>query len=856
MTGDGAGGGGRRETLVPYVLDGLAHRHASFASRETFRIRRLSTPELVRLACRFGHELDARGLRKGDRLLAWGTASPEWVAAFLGALLRGVVVVPLEDAGGVELARAVARRVEPRLAVVGRSSLAEARAALGEGTPLLVLEELGERLAARPDHPPPAVELSPADPVEILFTSGTTSRPKGVVLSHRNLLQNLQALEPLYRRWEPRLRWLRRRPIVSVLPLSHAFGQVVGIFAPLLMRLSPTFVPAPSPTAVREAIVGERALVAVTVPRVLTGLRRLLEQELERAGELSAHLARRRRLPAARAWRRLLAFGGVRRRLGRRFLGFVVGGAALPEAEEAAWRAMGYLVVQGYGLTETAPIVAVSTPFSRAAGAVGRTLGDQEVRLAPDGEVLVRGENVAEGYLVDGGVQPLTDEEGWFHTGDLGELDERGRLRIRGRSKDVIVSSEGLNVFPRDVEAALGEQPGVREAAVIGRPGAEGETVHAVLLLEPRLRGAPDDERARAAAEAVETANRRLSPHQRVRSHSTWPAADFPRTPGTGKVLKRELLQAPEPGAADDGGVESVLRAFLDRDARLDGDRRLADLDLSSLDVLELLGRLEAEAELSLDETAIGSQTTVAELRRHLTEGPAREGGRVRPPMPRWARGRLARLAGALLRAVLAAPVLLVACRLRVEGHERLVGLSGPALFVGNHASYLDAPVAFRALPGRIRHRVATAMATEPFDPLFTTGGGRWQRARQRLRYALAVLAFNAFPLPRAAGFRASLAYAAELVDRGHDVLVFPEGRMSPDGRLQPFRGGIGLLATRLGVPVVPFRIDGLHAVLPAEARWPRRGPVRVRFGEPLRIDADAEPAAVVTRLERAVRGA
>ena len=852
-------GEGRRDTLVPYVLDALSQRHARFTLREPFRIRRLPTPELIRLAFRIARELEARGLSKGERILVWGHALPEWVAAFLGALLKGVVVVPLDDAAGCGFARAVAETTKARLAAVARDSLDAAREAFGDSLPLLVLEELPELVAERSAEPPEPVELGPKDPVEIVFTSGTTSEPKGVVLSHRNVLQNLQALEPHYRRWEGRLGWLvHRRPVVTVLPLSHAFGQVVGIFAPLLMELSPVFVSPPGPSAVREAIRAEKALAAIAVPRILSGLRRALETEARKAGRLEALREKRERLEGAGWLRRRFAFRRLHRELGRRFLGFIVGGAALDPEEERAWKSMGVLAVQGYGLTETAPIVAVSTPFARGVGAVGHALGDQEVRLGADGEVLVRGSNVAEGYLKGGKLQSLTDEDGWFHTGDLGEWDDHGRLVIKGRSKDVIVTANGLNVYPRDLESALGAQEGVLEAAVVGRPAGDGEQVHAVLLLEPSLLSADEAERERVAEAAVRAANERLPAYQRVRSHSVWPQADFPRTAGTQKVLKRELLASLDGGPPARGSaVDETLRAFLRRDdGALPEDRKLSDLDLSSLDVLELLARVESEGEVQLDETRVGAETTVGELRR-LVEGGGGEGARlVQPRMPRWALSPLAGGCGSALRAGLAGPVLALWCPLRVEGREHLDALGGPALFIGNHSSYLDAPVVFKALPGPVRRRVSTAMATEPFHPLFTTGGSALERAWQRLQYGLAVLAFGAFPMPRGSGFRPSLGYAAELVDRGRHLLVFPEGRMSLDGELQDFRGGVALLATRLGIPVVPFRIEGLHEVLPPQASWPKRGQVRVVFGGPLRFAEDAESEKVTRELERAVREA
>lgn len=838
-----------RETLASYLEEAARTGRGGFVLRRRLSARRRTFREIRDRAHRLGHVLAAHGLGPGAHVALWGASSPEWATAFLGSMLRGVVVVPLDDLAGPGFATEVARRTDVRLAFVGRGSADAARAAFGEGVPVVVLEELDALTAAQPSEPLEPVVLPPAHPLQVVFTSGTTAEPKGVVLSHRNVLANLRPIEAVYRRWNRRIAWLvRRRAIVSLLPLSHVFGQSVGIFVPLMMGLDAVFLETPSPSAVREALRRERALVLMAVPRFLAAIRRDVEADLEATGRLGRHRKRRSRLARSSLWRRLLAFASIRRRLGWRFVALIVGGSALPPAEEEAWRGWGYLVVQGYGLTETAPMVTLGNPFARGLGQVGRAVGDQEIRLADDGEILVRGGNVAEGYLVEGGLESLVDEEGWFHTGDLGELDAEGHLRIVGRRKDVIVTPEGLNVHPTDVEGELLQQAGVRECAVIGRATEAGDEVHAVLVLEAGAEEGTGDR-------AVAAANAALAGYQRIRSWSPWPGADLPRTEATGKVKRRDVrarLEAGD-GASPEGrgtGVDDVLHDLLA--GRTERGATLAELDLSSLDVVELVSRAEGRLGIEVDETTIRPDTTVEELARALAE-PAR---RTAPaiPMPRWARTAPARLVGAALRATLAWPVMKTFAPLTVIGSSRAQAITGPVLIIANHLSYFDAPTVYRALPWRLTWRLGAAMATEPFDPLFTDGGSRWARAWQRGRYLLASISFNAFPLPRSAGFSRSLAYAGELIDLGRPVLVFPEGRMSLDGHLQPFRTGVGMLAAELGVPVLPLRIRGLHEVLPPDADWPRRGPVSVTIGEPQRFRSADDPVEVTRRLEEAVR--
>ena len=307
----------------------------------------------------------------------------------------------------------------------------------------------------------------------------------------------------------------------------------------------------------------------------------------------------------------------IHRMFGFKFWAMVVGAAPLDPELEAFWGRLGFVVVQGYGLTETAPIVTLNHPLRAARGAVGKPIAGVEVKIAEDGEILVRGENVTRGYYNAPEETRAAFEDGWFHTGDIGELDDKGQLHIRGRKKEMIVTPEGLNVFPEDVERVLNELPGVSESAVVGAtlPGSTAERVQAVIVAAP---GTDVDD-------VVRQANAGLQDHQKIRAVALWPGPELPRTEGTRKLKRRELKQwladsarrEPTPPAQPDasGGrsVVSVLERFAPG-RTIEPPTTIDELGLSSLERVELMMALEETFQVTVDEAAFAAARTVADL--------------------------------------------------------------------------------------------------------------------------------------------------------------------------------------------------------------------------------------------------
>ena len=842
------------ETLLDLLprIEALGDREAvRFSNGVRTWIRSYS--DLYGEISRFAGYLDDAGFRKGDRLLLWSENRSEWIAVFWACLARGVEVVPVDAHSSPNRVARIQDEARIKLLVFGNTTSVDSLP--GD---VFALEELLD-LPLSSDFVGGCA--SGDDVVEILYTSGTTAEPKGVVHRHRNICANLTPIGneiDRYRKWARPFQPIR---FLDLLPLSHMFGQSMGIFIPILLGGSVVFTTDLHPTALRRTIHSERVSVLVCVPRILGTLRADVERRHPKT-------ASEKTLEGG-VFRRWWRHRAVHRELGWKFWAFVVGGAELDETMEEFWSRIGLLVVQGYGLTETSPVVAVNHPFHARRGTLGRSVGGHELRIGDDGEILVRGASVVEEYVESGsGRRSTTDSDGWFHTGDIGEIDADGRLIYRGRKKDVFVTPDGLNVYPEDVERVLNDIPGIRESAVVPNRGERGERPHAVLILETQ-----DDDPSRL----IEKANHDLEPEQRIQSWSLWSGDDFPRTPSTLKVQRRLVAAHVEKTGTDSTSRVGNTESFIDilrgltgrRSAELSEEKSLAeDLGLSSLERVDLLAGLEARYGIELDEAMFSEALTVRELTAQVraARGTRRAGPQTSPtrtgrqpdpgrrPPPRWSRHILTRLFRATIQTVLVRPLFRCFVTTRIEGVEKLENISPPVLFASTHASHFDAPAILAALPNRWRRRLAPAVRQEYFFPLDPSDAMRTSWLL-RLEYYLSCAAFNVYPFPQQLGqVRDSLRYTGELVGAGYCPLIFPEGRRTPDGEIQPFQAGIGFMAVWLRIWVVPLRLEGTFDVFPTGARWPRRGTVRVKIGNPLRPTPDESYREFAARLENAVR--
>jgi long-chain acyl-CoA synthetase len=844
--------------------------------------------QIAVMAGRFAALLVQLGIGPGDRVIIWAENSAEWIAAFHGCILRGVLAVPLDANGTAEFAARVAADVAPKLAIgdtllITQLPIEIPRIAFEDWLPNLPAEEAG-----------PIPTLSADTPLEILFTSGTTGEPKGIVLTHGNVLASVSPIEKAsqpYLRYERLVHPLR---ILHTLPLSHVFGQTMGLWVPSIYGAELHFENRLVAARIVETIRREHISVLAAVPRVHALLKTYLESTLPGLAERIADPKwSAKGVGVARRW---WGFRDVHRAFGLKFWALISGGGALPAPLERFWNEMGFVVVQGYGMTETTALITLNHPFHVAHGTIGKPLAGREVKLSPDGEVLVRGAAVSHATWSGGELHPRTSE--WLATGDLAQTEPTGELRFLGRKSEVIVTAAGLNLHPEDLEAAIEREPGVAACAVVPMETADGPEPCAVVA----MRGQGGE-----AAAAIEHANLHLAEFQRLRRWVVWPEPDLPRT-STGKVRRKavaagmaRILAATNTNGHNHNGngngsrngssdwLLAVIAQISGESSPSGADELLLteDLHLDSLGRVQLAAVIEERAGIATENGLWEHVQTLGDLRRMLRSepesakplrapsfpllsservgdleahsafvpAPPTSANNRYPRWPWWPPFRWLRIA--FVEAVMRPLVWLLA-------NPRVVAIkpidaTEPMLIVANHVTSFDGPFLEYALPGSVRRRIAVAMSGEMLEDYRHFRNADRETAEAKfflpgpLIYLLLTALFNVFPLPKQRDFQRSFAHAGETLDHGMHVLLFPEGTRSAEGRLARFRPGIGLLVKQSSAPVLPMAIRGLGELKSCSRRWFRSGTVEVRIGKPIRFSPTDNEASITARLQAEV---
>jgi long-chain acyl-CoA synthetase len=840
-----------RETLLDFFDENINSSNIFLVYEGVYRSYSYTYTEVRDAAHCFASRLCKAGIRPQDNVVLWGENRPEWIVAFWGCLIAKAVAVPVDIQASSKFVSRIRHIVSARVVVAG----SELPTHMISGAEIWKLEDLFKSIRESAEQKcKTQSEVSGNDLVEIIFTSGATAEPKGVQITHNNILANIVPVEQEVLKYLPYGRPFFPLRFLNLLPLSHMFGQAMSTFIPPMLQGTTVFVRGHNPDEIVSQVKRRRISVIVCVPKILEVLRDYLEARVPETLEKSAqpeHVLKR-------WWR----YRKVHRLFGYKFWAFVVGAAPLERELEAFWSRLGFMVIQGYGLTETAPIVTLNHPFRTKKGSAGKPISGVDVKIADDGEILVRGQNVTRGYYNAPEETATAFQDGWFHTGDIGNLDKGGTLTILGRKKEMIVTPEGLNVFPEDVENVLRKDSRVIDVAVIGNSSGGHERVHAVFILEAEA----------DAGRVVRDANQQLEDHQRIRNYSIWTHRSLPRTEGTNKLRRQSLKkwlqgETQEPfdrNHSTPDSIDDVLARFA-QGRTLTDDTTFNDLGLSSIERIELALALERVSNCSISEADIQGNSRISSLKTQLLKeipltpqadiSTTDERIETAALFPTWSQRTIARIFRRMSLSGLLLPLTRVFAWLNVEGRHHLDTVTGPVIYAVNHQSHLDVPVILAALPSKHRYNVVIAAAREWFSAHFHPAQhNRRERFAKGLAFYLGVLLFNIVPLPqRETGTRNAMRHLGTLLGNGWSVLIFPEGRRRPTGNIATFQPGVGMLATQLRVPVIPVRIGNVDQILAEGWRMARPGRAYVSFGAPMEFSGN-DYQDVALEIEKAVK--
>lgn len=850
----------RGESLAVLAL--AKDKHARWTYREL-------AGQVQRLAC----GLVENGLARGDRVAIQAANRPEWIVACLAIVQAGGVVVAIDAQLRGETLEHVIRDSDPRLIFCSRDVLGVLeKAGLIQGRKYRLLDAAAEdshswqQLLRESNAAFPAVP--PEDPAVLFYTSGTTGKPKGVPLSHKNLVFQLNSIVNI------RLVTERDRLLLP-LPLHHVYPFVIGMLTPLALGLSLVFPQSLTGPQLVRALKEANITVLIGVPRLYRALCEAIETRakahgptvtaLLTASQTLSHWCRRLGWRSAgKLWLRSL-----HKHLGPKLRLLASGGSALAPELARQLEDLGWQVAIGYGLTETSPLLTINLPGQAPKTSVGQPLPGVQIRLdttaAPadtvgTGEIQAQGPGVFHGYwdLPDRTRDIFTDD-GWFRTGDLGYRDDQGNLYVQGRASTLIVTESGKNIQPDEVEEAYASHPDIQEIAILQQNNKLVAVVRPDFQSLQR-RGETADV-MEAIRDAIGTQAQKLPSYQRVtdfaitreplertrlgklRRHLLAERFEQAKNGRDGQADRRRGPQPLSEMSADDQTLlhkpaarqiwNWLAQRYRDRPLTPDTSPQL-DLGIDSMEWLNLTLEIRQRVGVEIAEETIPQLETVRDLLRAVTEQ-KQQGGEVskeiawdnpeellsaeqlhwlRPlhPFQHLVGWLLYKLNGLLLRLFF---------RLQIEGRENLPA-QGPYIVAPNHLSTLDAP------------SVAAALG---YTRLKNTYWAAWTGAvfRNPIQGMFARIA-HIMPIARAQGVLSSLAAGAVILKRGYTLVWFPEGTRSRSGELQPFKSGIGLLLKEYQVPVVPVYLSGVHEAWPLGRAFPRPHRIKVVIGKPLEV--------------------
>jgi long-chain acyl-CoA synthetase len=798
-----------------------------------FRQVSFSYQEIYTLAQKVATLLEQNGVKSGDPVLICAPNSPFWTIVFWGCLLKGAIVVPLNIQSTKDIINLIIKQTEAQI-IFSFS----AQPLKFENLKTFHTDFLDEILAEIPIKFTEAC-VPDSHLVQIMYTSGTTGEPKGVMLSHQNISSNIWAINQIIKPDADRDRML------SILPLSHIYEQTIGFLLPYSYQVPVIYTH--SVSAIRKLMQENQVTKLLAVPEFLQLFMAKIEAGIkERNQEIWFNRLIKLSETINQKWFSRLLFYKVLKQFGGKLDTIASGGAPLDPDLERKWNALGITILQGYGLTETSPTITTNTYIEHRFGSVGKPLSNVQIRLDETGQIWTKGPNVFVGYYKNPTKTAEVLIEGWFNTEDIGQFDQDGFLFIKGRKKYMIIGPGGQNVYPEDIEVELNKIKFVKDSCVIGLEENGSTKIHAVLILQDNL---PANFNPEAI---VTTANEILTSYQHINSWSIWPDEDFPRT-AIRKVKKTEVAKYVQDHLGKNstkGHAQTNYSKLIHILAHLTGTspeqikpetKLIRELNLDSLARVELVNTLEEELRVTIYEKEINTNTTVADLEELIkTQKPVPEPKPLRTwPRQIWAKA---------IRYTVQAMLFLftrIFIRLKIQGLENLKEIQHTVIFMPNHTSYLDGIVFAMALPWHLRKHLAFAAARDVLYEEFKSIS--W----------LGELIFNTFPIQRANDYnvRLGLEFIGKMLDHNCYVVLFPEGHISSTGELQSAKQGAGLIATQMLCPIVPVMISGLPKIVGPDQFLPRRrGTVTVTFGKPIQFKRSDSYLGASERIEQELK--
>lgn len=797
-----------------------------------FRVVEFTYSEFYEFTKKVALFLEQEDVKAGDKVIICAPNSPYWMPLFFGCNLIGATPVPLNIQSTADIARLIVEQTEAKLFFKFQALKLE----LLENLKTFNVEGLAEYVEGFDSAEFQEKEISEEDLAQIMYTSGTTGAPKGVMLTHKNMVSNLEGVRRAVElSTEDRL--------LSILPLSHIYEQMGGFLVPF--SYGSHMIYAHSHGAIRNLLKQYKITYMLAVPEFLNVMLMRIEAQAEAAGKGRAFQRMLSLTSKLRVkWLSRLVFRKVISGLGGNLRAIGSGGAALDPKVQKKWIAMGIDILPGYGLTETSPVISSNTFKVFKLGSVGKVIDNVKVKFGDDKEILVKGPSVFKGYFKnEEKTKESFTEDGWYKTGDLGELDSKGFLYIKGRKKYMILSASGQNVYPEDIEFQLNKVPGIADSAVLGIEKGHGAVeIFAAILLEP--------ESNLNVSRAIDDVNLKLASYQQITNFMVWPELDFPRT-ATRKVKKEELRKVivgtKEKEKEVDVSDKSKLKLLLaevtgTKVAKITDKTTVNKLNLDSLMRVELVSAIEDMFAVIIPESKIKPTTTVGEL-----EELVKQQGTLKQPknnLKHWPRSWWASILRKILQPIFFLLVKIF-IKLKVEGKENLEGLSQPAIFMPTHLSYVDGALVLMALPRKYKKRITFAAARDVLYEEF------------KAISILVDLMFSTYPLQRGEdeNIKLGLENTGSMLDKGYSVVIFPEGHISKDGSIQEIKKGAGLIAVEMGVEVVPMVIEGVQEILPYLKMFPvKRGTVTVKIGKPLKFKHNDSYADATVKIEKAIK--